>query len=493
MVATRPTRRSRWQTGLNVLAQVFLALWLLLVVNSWAFKHSHRVDLTREKIHELDSGTIELLEGLPRPVEVVIPFSNQTDERAVLFQKVLDRAVRTCEEFQLVNPGFRLVSAVDILRDPTGWEQIKSQYEIDSPDAIYLFSGERREVVLPTDLAQFQLPTAQNPNVQPALVAERVAEALATAIKRVLTDERPRVLITQGSGEVSLENPRVQWSLRSFQGSLGARGYEVFAHDLRLEPEIPENTSLVVLVCAGPDGFDPLRGERRDAIQRYLDSGGSLMVFLPVRGASGLEPLLQEFGITAGDSHVAIVGPEPGRRRGPTTFLMTSLVNSVHEACRGLEWGSFEAELRLYRPLHLDPEGDALALLSSPQESWLESDYRYLRRDAQDSVGSFPLIAAAESTSGARVVVFGSWSSVLDPQPRAPAGFFRTGARRLILNTTHWLVRDPVPEAGGGRELGAERMVLNDRFVFAIRWMALLVLPACAILAGLLAFWIRRS
>lgn len=487
-----PRRNRRLAVSANVVAQLLLATWLLLIVNGWAFKNSWRVDLTRDKKYALDPSTEQFIRQLPRGVDVVVAFSNRSTSEAALAQQALDRAIRLCEEFQLVNPSFRLAETVDVLRDPAGWDRVKERYSIEAPDCVYLFSGDRRETLLPTDMASFRLPSASNPNVTPELVSERVAEALAAAVKRVVSLDQPVIRFTQGSGEMSVESPRGQWSLGLFRRSLVDRGYEVETIDLRTTEDVPPKTDLLVLVCGGPDGFEPLRGQRRDAVERYLDGGGSLLVFLPFTGATGLERLLTNHGILPGDTFVAVDGPSPGRRSGPTTFQIAGFVNEGHPAALGLTFGEFEAEVDSYRHLQLDPESPAQALLSSSDDSWLERDLSLLRRHESDPVGRFPLVAASEVAAGSRVVVFGSWSSILDPSPTRRAGRYGKGVQRLVLGSVHWLVREELGEVGSGRELAVERIPLTAGLLRAYRWSALVVLPGCSILAGLFAFWLRR-
>ena len=69
-------RRRRLKIGFNVLAQVLLCLWLLLIVNGWVFRHSWRSDWTRDQRYAISPETAKLLVTLPQTVEVV------TDDRA---------------------------------------------------------------------------------------------------------------------------------------------------------------------------------------------------------------------------------------------------------------------------------------------------------------------------------------------------------------------------------------------------------------------------
>lgn len=488
-----PATRRRWAVGSNVLLQILLASWLLLLVNGWAFKNSWRVDLTREHKHVLDPATLEFLRTLPRGVEVVIPFSNRRSPEALVAQRILDRAIRVCEEFELANPSFHLAEAVNVLRDPVGWTNVREKYKIEAADCVYLFCGERREVLLPSDMARFFVPETPDPDVVTRIESEHVAEALASAVKRVISTDRPRVWFAQGSGEMPVDAPRGQWAINAFRQSLVDRGYEVAAVDLRTEPEVDADLDLLILVCGGPDGFTPYSGDRREAIERFVDRGGSLLVFMPILGGVGLEDLFRRRGLDPGDSFVTVDGPSPGRVRGPTTFMITGLVNETHPATRGLRVGEFDAEVTGYRAVHVDPQSGAQSLLTSPAGAWLERDPRSLRRDESDPVGQFSLIAVGEEGSGGgRLVVVGGWNTVLDASTATGTGRFEGGARRLIMSIAHWLVRDELAEVGPGRTLEADRIVLTEGLLRAFRWCAWFVMPACVLIGGLTAFWLRR-
>jgi hypothetical protein len=418
---------------------------------------------------------------------VVIPwgFGRSPEERAR--GEVFVRAMRTCEEFSKINPAFRIRKVVHVGREPLEWPKVREKYEIEQFNRIYLFAGTRRESVAVEDMAVILRPSLRRPDVRPEVSSERVQQAIADALSRVLLEDGPQVLFTQGHGEISIDRPLGTVRVEALRSALANRGYEVGTLDLRIEKAVPERTHLLVTV-AGP-GFERIRGEARRAIAAHVERGGALLIFLPQRGDSGLEVLLEKFGVASREGLVATVGPNPGGRVAATTFLFCERVSPEHPITEQFPAGAFRAEVLSARALA--PATGAVPILYSPDESWLETG-SFLSDDPTDPRGPFPLMTASEGKPSGqagrrpRVVVSGSWTAALDP-------YFRGDARRLLLNAVYWLTnRDELASASGWRENQVNRIQLSEGVRRAFYWTSFLVLPGCSLLAGIFAFLVRR-
>lgn len=505
--------RRRWSRGANVAAQVFLAFWLLVVVNGWAFQYSWRVDLTREQKWAIDDSTIEFLRSLPKSVDVVIPYrAKDVNAYTLLSYQVIERSKRLLDEFQThAGPRLRVAEYVDVINDPAGWTRLRDQYEIDTPNLIYFFlagetSKDRFVAIRPEDLAEFQLPSLARPEVVPKVVREHLAEGLSNALRRVVVAEQQRVLFSQGHGEPRLESEK-GISIGTLHRDLVGRGYDVGAIDLLATPEVPADTALLVLLSVGAD-FSAYRGEARAAILEHVARGGSVLLFKPDQGNSGLEGALKDRGITLRDEWIVAEGE--GRR--PWQLLTTS-INGAHPACSGLTMGEFRVAAQFAHRMEVVPP--AMAVLSSPPNSWLERDLKYIRRDADEPFDSYPIIATVDNlyansdrslapAAGADVAVedtvpqgrwavCGSWMLVLDPNNSALGwGSYQGGARQLILRTINWLTMRDLPVAGEGRVVKTTQLVVED-VARPLWWLALVFLPVTPLLAGIVVFLMRRG
>ncbi|MEM7166775.1 MAG: Gldg family protein [Planctomycetota bacterium] len=491
--------KRRWTRGSNVAMQVLLAFWLLVVVNGWAFQYSWRTDLTGEQKWAIDPTTIEFLRQLPQNVEVVIPYrSPGRNPGALLEYQVMERAKRLLEEFQMHTPRLRVAAYVDVLRDPEGWSRLRDEYNLDTPNLIYLFiDGEQDQgryiSVRPQDLARFRLPTLDAPEIVPGIQSENLAEGLTNALRRLLVSERPRVLFSQGHGEIRLSGPQGAWKVESFRQDLVGRGYDVGEIDLLQTPVVPTGTALLVLVAAGPD-FDAYRGEARAAIVDHVERGGAVMLFSPDQGGSGLEGALRERGITM---HEDWLVAESDTRQ--PWQLLTTEINGTHPIFSGLEYGSFRVAFQVAH--HVEVQEPATALLASAADTWLERSFKHIRREATEPLASYPVVAVvdnlvAEGSDQAqgRWAVFGAWSMVLNAEGNSALrwGAYQGGARQMILRTVNWLTQQELPVAGEGRPVKTTRVVVED-IERPLWWLALVFLPSAPLLAGLCVFFLRRK
>ncbi|MEE8143371.1 MAG: Gldg family protein, partial [Planctomycetota bacterium] len=455
------------------------------------FRHSWRQDWTRDQRYAVSPETKQLLQTLPQRVEVVVPYFFSPDAMGRIYQNVFGRAMRALEEYDQLSPWFRVAKLVDVVREPTKWAELRRQREIDQHNRIYLFSGDRREVLGIDDLAQIRTPTMADPSVRAELISERVSEALANAIQRVAHEERPLILFTQGHGEISLERPVGGYSMRAFQFALGDRGYEVGSVNLRTESNIPEQARLVIVVASGDMSrpYQPLRGAPRRAVEQHLKRGGSLFLFLPVQSECGLEDNLKTFGITPHEGVVHVIGPSPGRKQGTTKFLYCRRIHEGSLISKDLGSLDFLAEVDTCGALQV--EHPAMSILLTDPDCWLETSFP-ARKDHSDPRGPFTLMAASigqstsqEAEAAPRVVVFSSWSPVLD-------GYFQGDLRRLLLNAVYWLTDREELTATQWREDVRDQFVLTGPVRNAFFWTSVAVLPLCPLLGGLLVFFLRR-
>ena len=60
----------RFAIGLNVLVQIVTLIFILVVINYYAFKHFKRWDFSRDQKYALSDQTKQLLVSLQKPVKI---------------------------------------------------------------------------------------------------------------------------------------------------------------------------------------------------------------------------------------------------------------------------------------------------------------------------------------------------------------------------------------------------------------------------------------
>src|SRR5436190_17521408 len=112
----------RIRIGLNVLVQIVLILFLAAMVNSLAFKHYRRWDLTRDQKYALSDKTKRFLETLKGKMRVTVFFS----ANSLIGQDVQ----RLLTEHQYAAKGNIDIESVDPERHYSRAKALRHKYKI---------------------------------------------------------------------------------------------------------------------------------------------------------------------------------------------------------------------------------------------------------------------------------------------------------------------------------------------------------------------------
>ncbi len=190
-------------------------------------------------------------------------------------------------------------------------------------------------------------------------------ESISNAIQRLITGGEQWLGAMVGHGERRFSG-RANHDLGAFGDELRRKGYQIQPLELTTQPQIPDNTRL--LVIAGPQ-TDYLPGEL-SLIRNHIEEGGNLLWLTDPGDQHGIDKLLSETGLkvlpgTIVDANTADLGLE-----SPTIALVSRFPN--HPATANFRL------LTLYpAAAALKVEGDsdwqATPLLSTLSRSWNET------------------------------------------------------------------------------------------------------------------------
>ncbi len=305
--------------GANAVLYSLLVLLIVAAVNFLASRHRARMDLTEGEIHTLSPQTISILDGLDQEVEVIGFFTESSLDRRTAFEDL-------AAEYAHRTPRFRM-RLVDPLRSPG--EARLHEISQDGTVVIKAASGEGR------------LTT----------VGE---QDLTNALLKATKGRQPTACFTIGHGEFSTADAGTS-GYRQAADALRQDNFKVQEVLLLREGRVPEECALVVV--AGP--ATPLHAAEAGQIERYLASGGRLMVLKRDPGAvTGLESLLEPYGLKVHQDTVvdrlsrAILGDEftpvvtnyhahpitraLGERGMATCFPVASSVEAIHPTQEGI-------------------------------------------------------------------------------------------------------------------------------------------------------------
>ncbi len=506
LTAARRDRASAGRGGpLNaVFASVFM-LGICGMLYAFAARANWSWDLTQEGRTELAPQTVQVLESLTHPIEVICFFVRAGDDRAQIAQEKTRRFLERCMEHtdQLQVAFF----------DPE-----KEPQQVEKYGALGVQKSQVGSVMLKVDSRQREIPLSG--------VNARLEERdFTNALINVARETQPKLYFLMGHGGWDLQSEDPQQGSLGFASLLASQSYQMAQLAMGPDsPAIPADCAVLVI-----NGFtDDLRDYELEAIDQYLVGGGRLLLLI--------NPL-----VTANPSPVTIERLRPWleSRLGlhlPTNVLVSTQTSGVQilflpdfspfgeftDPMNGIARfrGSYNADhpitagldktlpLKLVRsiePMSELPAGVTQSvLLRSTPDSWAETNIesitskRAANFEAGDTRGPNPAgvavtlqadVDTADQSRAreARAVVLGNaYLSTND-------FMIYPGAQDLLLNSIAWLTASEELIAIRASTHAEEPLILTRDQQRTIAWVASLGPVQVIALAGaIILFWRRR-
>lgn len=441
----------RTKRQLRLVNASFVVLFLVVVgLLQWASREFHwEFDLTQNRRFSLSPASIAAVERLKEPVAVTAYASERGEARPVIRQAI--------GRYQRHNPGIKL-EFVDPDTDP---ERVRS--------AGIQFDG---EIVLTYGDAQENIP--------PASLSE---ENLTNAFTRLGRRGERWLVFLAGHGERSPER-QANFDLSIWSAQLGKRGFQTRALSLGESPQIPENTT--ALVIAGPRSR-LLSGEVK-AVEEYVKRGGNLLWLIDPGPLQGLEPVAEQLGVELQPG--VIVDPASQLLAGDPTALVATRYGS-HPIVRNFnETTVFPQAAGLSLSL---PEGwKSQVLLDTRDSAWSETgpvDGEVRFDKGKDIPGPHTFGAALTRSleeREQRVVVVG------DGDFLSNAVIANGGNLELGMSIANWLSQDDAYVNIPVRTARDRGLNLSNNVQIAIGATFLVVLPLTLVGGGIAVWWRRR-
>ncbi|MCA9727964.1 MAG: GldG family protein [Candidatus Eisenbacteria bacterium] len=226
---------------------------ILLVAAGVLGQQVVRFDMTKRRSNELSATSREALATVSRDVELIGAFRDNAPLRDTVREMF---AVYRAQSRKLQTRLF----------DPDREPDLARQYGIDRANVILVRTGDAREIV------------------------DEIEEpAVTQAILRVEDPRRPSVCFVLGHGEVAPDRQ----PLNRIRHIMKEGGLQIESVRLGEVVDVPE--SATVLVIAGPR--TRLTPGEVQAVDRFLTRGGRLLLAVEPNLPTGLEPLLERWGI----------------------------------------------------------------------------------------------------------------------------------------------------------------------------------------------------
>ncbi|NTV33878.1 MAG: GldG family protein [Deltaproteobacteria bacterium] len=455
----------RLKASSNMTVAILLILVLAVAVTLLSDRHYFRWDVTASGEHTLSDKTLQALKTIQEPVKA-IAFVKEPSEEASNVKKLL-----ASYEYHLKGLSFEMV-------DPDRNPALTRQYDIKALNTLILEGfGQSQTVKTPDE------------------------ESLTNALVRLSKGRTEKVYWVMGHGERPFKST-AQESLASIHQNLSNQNYE-FEELTLAQKDIPSDAALVVVAAPEKNLFP----EEVASLKRFLNKGGSLLIFLEPYQDGGLKEFLREYGVVMSSDMVV---DKMSRVMGGDFLLPMIVTYGNHEITKNFRLLSF---FSLARSVEVDKgvkkKGLTLTNLAlTSQESWSETDRDALnqgkaRLDAEDRQGPLSLAVIVELdpkeakgeegkeedkiTGEGKLAVFG------DADFASNKFVSLAGNSELMINTMNYLVgrKDliTIPE----KERPADHLMLSRNQGLMLFWIPVVGIPLLVIVLGVVVWRKRRS
>lgn len=379
--------------GLSLAAVLAVAV----AVQAYAELWNVRFDLTAQRRLSLREGTRALLAELRSPLRVTYYYARGKRQQAA---DLLDLFAEPC-------PRFRY-ELVDLDRHPAR----ARDDGVDRPGRAVLDYRGRR------------------------LVAAAVGEAeLAAGIERLLHGRAPVLYLTTGHGERTLALARGD-QLGDAGALMRREGYRLRSLSLATDGAPPRDAAAVIV--AGPrSDFAPAELE---ALDRYLERGGAVLVLADPGPLPGLEAWLARRGVVLSDD-ILIDGSNRAFGTDGTDVVIPYWRN--RPPTDGIDGAAVLARARSVAASRSVPEEEVAVVARTARESFRATGSERARRGrvefdpTRDEPGPIGVMAVASVGTEGRLAVIGDADFASDRYLRL------LGNQSLLVHTIAWLARDP--------------------------------------------------
>ncbi|MHB9031297.1 MAG: GldG family protein [Candidatus Latescibacterota bacterium] len=458
------------------LSPVIFALALffgLVAINYVVAVKTPYYDITRNKVNSLSGETVNLLDQITFNVSV----------KAFYLASGQRQITQLLGKYSQQNPQIK-VEFIDPIKMPV----IAEQYEVTLPGTIIFETAGKKSRI--------------NPSTARRSHGER---EVTIALYRLLTEETKKAYFTSGHGELSLTNVKRD-GISTIQERLEEQNYIVETINLIEKNEVPKDCS--VLVIAGPSV--PFTQDEMGMVMKYLDSGGSAMIMIGPGSKSGLEPIIQAYGILPGNDYVYETSRSlTTQAGGPLAPLCAA--QDTSEITNKLENQNFLFPFVRSMTRAFPMERMSLRrLVASSSDSWAETDLESARtvntnakpsRDEKELKGPVTVAVTAER----ELDLPDSVATRTNPTYKVRSAFYGNATfisnemvtlfpqnMNLFLNTVNWITKNEKIIEITPHTVAFTPIELKDSDRRMITWVTLVLIPFAIIMAGIVVWYRRR-
>jgi hypothetical protein len=483
----------RIRIGLNVLVQIVLILFLVAMVNSFAFKHYTRWDLSRDQKYTLSDKTKRFLDTLKGKMRITVFFAPNTPITADVHDLLT--------EYQYAGKGKIDVEHIDPERNLTRAKELFDKYKVVTDESLLVLDYDGRNKTVKAsemaDIDQSGMTFGEGPRV----AAFKGEQAITSAMIDLVEGKKKILGYVTGHKEPALsEGTSPITVLKTFIENENITFQELNLLDL---PALPADVKAVMIIGPQYDFSDREMKLLRD----FWDKQGRILLLLdPAAKTPKLRGFLNELGVKSNDDRLMVflrTGIEELAltRDVQARFLGDSPVTKRLADVRALFLGGTSS-------LSLEPDRVRSAnirvepLIQAEKGYFAETDYNTddqtkLQADAKQNSNVPLTIGAAIEKGGSadervqmnspRLVVVSNATFVQDnaiTQDQQALDFI-SGAVNWLLSREQLIgIAPKIPKP--------LTFSLSEEALRRLRWIVLAFMPLVPAVIGTMVWWRRR-
>ncbi len=458
-------------------------LGIIAALNYIVSRHPLRFDLTSNKFYTLSDQTLDCLSHLTQDVNVSFLTASARNDQ---MQGQVQKAEQLLQEYAKKTTKFHF-KIVDIDKDPSEARRLG----IHENNTVVFESGENRKDVLQRDYITYSMQGRQP-------IPKFQGEAAFTSALLTMSDTSHLVFyFTEGHGEKDINNPQPE-GYHTFKDMLEKENYTVKTVNLLKDGKVPADAAGIAVV--GP--AKAFQASEADLLDKYLKQGGKLVLCVDLLDSvsrrvisdTGLSPILRDFGVKLG-TDVAI---------DETSFLPPN-ASAVfpqyvsHPIDEKLSQSHIPTLMVFNRSVQkIEPilkNVTQTVFLQTTDKGWGVNNIKEkpVFHPGVDAKGPISMAIACEwllpdgSGKKSRLVVFGN-STFFSNQ------FVGTlGNLDMALNTFGWLAEQENKISIHPKEEENRSLTLTNVSMSFIFYIAVIIIPLGALIAGFVIWYRRRS
>jgi hypothetical protein len=483
----------RIRIGFNVLVQIVLILFVVAMVNSFAFKHYARWDFSRDQKYALSDKTKRFLDSLKSKMRITVFFAPNTP--------ITGDVQNLLTEYQYAGKGKVDVEHIDPERNLSRAKELFDKYKVVTDESLLVLDYEgRNKTVKASEMADFD-QSGMAFGEGPRVTAFKGEQAITSAMMDLVEGKKKTLGYVTGHKEPSLsETSSPITVLKTFIENENIKFQELNLLDL---DAIPADVKAVTIVGPQYDFSDREMKLLRD----FWDKQGRILLLLdPTAKTPKLRGFVNELGIKMNDDRLVVflrtgIQELALTRDVQAHFLGDSPITKRLADVRALFLGGTSS---------LTPEQDRVRAANIRVEPLIQAEKGYFAETDYNTDDQAKLQADAKQSSNAPLTI----GAAVEKGGSADQRVQVNSSRLVVVSNATFVQDNAITQDQQGLDfisgsvnwlLSREQLIgiapkvpkpltfsLDEEALRRLRWILLVFIPLVPALIGTMVWWQRR-